>query len=368
MTGGHCTIFQRMNDEGDMLRVDTTIVKADGARAVGTYISHQTAEGAANPVIAAVLKGETFRGRAFVVNEYHCAAYEPIWDAAGKRVVGMLYVGVPMAAIDAQMHDAITKITVGKTGYAYVLDSKGTYIVSQNGKRDKECIWDAKDADGRLIIQSIVEKARQTSDGSLTNENYTWKIAGDNAARRKFTEFTYYAPWDWIIVAGAYEDDYQAVNAEVNQSMNSMVKWTSLVSLGVGLVVLVVSYFLSLGIARPVIRIAGQLEEGSNQTVSAAEQVSSASQSLAEGASQQAASLEETGASLEEMTSMIKRNTENSRKRPNWPKRPARPLTKESATCRPWLRRWMPLKCPAMTSPKSSRPSMRSLFKPIFWL
>ena len=53
-----------------------------------------------------------------------------------------------------------------------------------------------------------MEKARQMSDGSLTNETYTWKNPGDHAARQKFAEFTYFAPWDWVIVAGAYEDDY----------------------------------------------------------------------------------------------------------------------------------------------------------------
>ena len=137
-----------MNDEGDMLRVDTTIVKADGARR-GHIHFHQTAEGAANPVIAAVLRGETFRGRAFVVNEYHCAAYEPIWMRQNAWSECSMW-GLPMAAIDTQLHDAITKITVGKTGYAYVLDSQGTYIVSQNGERDEESIWEAKDADGRL--------------------------------------------------------------------------------------------------------------------------------------------------------------------------------------------------------------------------
>ncbi|HLP76167.1 MAG TPA: Cache 3/Cache 2 fusion domain-containing protein, partial [Candidatus Paceibacterota bacterium] len=37
-TGAEVTIFQRMNEAGDMLRVCTTVIKADGQRAVGTYI------------------------------------------------------------------------------------------------------------------------------------------------------------------------------------------------------------------------------------------------------------------------------------------------------------------------------------------
>ncbi len=61
-------------------------------------------------------------------------------------------------------------------------------------------------------------------------------------------------------------------------------------------------------------RVAGELQDGSNQVSSAAGQVSSASQTLAEGAGEQAASLEETSSSLEELSSMTKRNAENAQK------------------------------------------------------
>jgi methyl-accepting chemotaxis protein len=64
-------------------------------------------------------------------------------------------------------------------------------------------------------------------------------------------------------------------------------------------------------ITAPMRRVAGLLDEGSNEVAAAAGQVSGASQTLAEGASEQAASLEETSASLEEMASMTRRNAEN---------------------------------------------------------
>jgi methyl-accepting chemotaxis protein len=60
-------------------------------------------------------------------------------------------------------------------------------------------------------------------------------------------------------------------------------------------------------------RAVSELSQGSRQTASAASQVSASSQSLAQGASQQAASIEETSASSEEISSMARRNTENSR-------------------------------------------------------
>ena len=60
-------------------------------------------------------------------------------------------------------------------------------------------------------------------------------------------------------------------------------------------------------------RMAGELNESTSQIAGASAQVASSSQSLAQGASEQAASLEETSASAEEITSMTRKNADNSR-------------------------------------------------------
>ena len=96
LIGETTTIFQRMNEEGDMLRVATTIKDAEGKRAIGTYIPAVNPDGTPNPVIAAVLKGETYHGRAFVVDAWHLTAYEPIKDKEGN-LIGMLYAGIKQA-------------------------------------------------------------------------------------------------------------------------------------------------------------------------------------------------------------------------------------------------------------------------------
>jgi two-component system NtrC family sensor kinase len=77
---GAVTIFQ--ND----LRISTSVRTAAGGRAVGTPASPD--------VCAAVLnRGETWRGRAFVVKDWLISEYHPIRDYDGK-VVGMLSVGI----------------------------------------------------------------------------------------------------------------------------------------------------------------------------------------------------------------------------------------------------------------------------------
>lgn len=318
LTGDFCTIFQRMNDAGDMLRVCTSVTKTNGDRAIGTFIPAKNSDGSDNAVIQSVLRGETYRGRAYVVNDWHATAYEPIWDASHKRVTGMLYVGIGLAAINKELHDAITQMVVGKTGYVYVLgsngDERGKYIVSQGGKRDGENILDARDADGRLFIQSILEKSAKTQPGKVDFETYQWKEEGETKPRAKFAAITSFAPWGWVIGAGAYEDDFADVRAQMANAQEHMLVWVASAAGVVALLAAVIGVLLSRGIAGPVTRAIEVLSQSADQITMAAAHVSASSQQLAEGASHQAASVEETSATLKELSAMTKRNAESAQK------------------------------------------------------
>ncbi|MDI6762194.1 MAG: methyl-accepting chemotaxis protein [Thermodesulfobacteriota bacterium] len=74
---------------------------------------------------------------------------------------------------------------------------------------------------------------------------------------------------------------------------------------------LLIAFFVTRSITKPINRVVEGLTDGSEQVASASTQVSSASQTLAEGASEQAAGIEETSSSIEEMSSMTKQNADN---------------------------------------------------------
>jgi methyl-accepting chemotaxis protein len=328
MTGDFCTIFQRMNNDGDMLRVSTSVLKNDGTRAIGTFVPAKSADGTDNPIIRAVLNGETYRGRAFVVNDWHSTAYKPLWDPAGKKVIGMLYAGMGLKAINKELHDSIVKMQVGKTGYVFVLgtsgDQLGRYIVSSNGARDDEIILDSKDASGRPYIRDMVDEAQKLHEGEIGKESYDWKNPGDNKARTKIVATAYFAPWKWVIGASAYEDDLGDVRAALEQAHDRLLRAVMAAAGIIAVVAAVLGFLISKGIARPVIRAIHSLTAGSKEVAAAVGQLNGASQTLAEGASEQAASSEETSASLIELSSMTKRNAENAQK--------ANELSKEACT------------------------------------
>ena len=82
----------------------------------------------------------------------------------------------------ASLRQSIMKVQVGQTGYVYVLDSQGHYVISKDGKRDGENLWNAKDADGRLFIQEIVSKARSLSEAQVAEQLYPWQNPGEARA------------------------------------------------------------------------------------------------------------------------------------------------------------------------------------------
>ena len=325
-----CTIFQRMNPAGDMLRVCTSVQTLEGSRAVGTCIPAIGPDGKPNPVVAKLLKNEPYRGRAYVVNAWYITAYDPIVNEAGE-VTGALYVGIKEQSMDG-LRNAILATRVGKTGYVHVMnatgDHRGHYVISEKGERDGEDIWNSRDANGNLFVQNVCNMAVNLKPGEVGHSRYPWKNAEDTVARDKVVKVAYFAPWDWVISVGAYEDEfYEAVNAMEQRTqeaevataqtrqaaLGSVIGWTA----GIGgislLATIIVALLIIRSITHPLNRAIAGLNEGSEQVSEAAAQVAAASQHLASGASEQASSLEETSSALEQMAAMTRQSAENAR-------------------------------------------------------
>ena len=313
--GVSTTLFQRMNDAGDMLRVATTVIGNDGKRGIGTFIAATSADGARNPVVAAALRGERFIGRAFVVNDWYLAAYEPIRQ--GDRTIGMLFVGVPEKDTVNQLLERLEKVRIGATGHVFVLHgsgaARGTYLLSRDRKEDGRNVWSARDADGQPFIEALVTKAVALGRGNSGDARVTLQEAGETAPAVHVMRFKYFAPWDWVIAATVPEHESLAAANEVGR-INSR---SSLQLVGVVFAALFVTIavwrMVSGRMAADVRAIVTDLANGSTQVVAAAGQLATASQSLSQGASEQAAALEETSASIEEMASMTRTNATHSR-------------------------------------------------------
>jgi PAS domain S-box-containing protein len=247
LVGGTATIFQRMNEAGDLLRVATNVETGAGARAIGTYIPAVNPDGKPNPVVAALLNGEIFRGRAYVVNAWYITAYQPIWDAPHEQVVGALYVGVKQENLQS-LRQGIMDIVVGETGYVWVMggqgEQAGRYIISKEGFRDNEFLLDLVDELGQPYVRRMIDKALAlpVRDGQqeipVTFDRYPWKNPGEDHARYKSVAISYFAPWDWVIGAAYYESDFSAVHLRAAEALKRMAIWVTMTALLMALLAL----------------------------------------------------------------------------------------------------------------------------------
>jgi methyl-accepting chemotaxis protein len=117
ITTSSATIFQLVDNK--LLRIATTVKKTDNTRAVGTYIPDDS------PVYTAIMRGETFRGKAFVVNDWYLTAYKAIRDTENK-IIGAIYVGQLM--ISDQVRKLVSETKIGP-GYFFVYADNGSVLI-----------------------------------------------------------------------------------------------------------------------------------------------------------------------------------------------------------------------------------------------
>ena len=210
----------------------------------------------------------------------------PVLSPSGK-FLGALSI---MLKIDF-LSEEILSIKIGKSGYPFIVDRNGLFLIHPNPKYILEL--NLKTIKG---MESIASKMLAHQDGV---ETYTFegveKIAG-------------FAPVDltgWSVGVSQSTDEF--MESVIVQRKATILM--SIIFLGIALIAI---WIFSRSISKPINRIIEGLNEGADQVASAAGEVSSASQTLAEGSSEQAASIEETSSSLEEMSSMTKQNANNS--------------------------------------------------------
>ncbi len=318
LTGATATIFQVIPD--GLLRVSTSVRRESGERAVGTYIPTDS------PVYRTVMNGETYEGRAFVVDAWYITEYEPIRGRDGDTI-GVLYVGVQQSRLEF-LRDKVADVSVGESGFAYIIDGEGNILIhpTRAGERVTE---------GAALAQV------------LDMERGEIELREDDG-RRRIDYVDYLGIMDWHVGIATYPDETLAVLTEILIIMLA-VTVAGIVAAGI------VGLVLGRRIARPVTTVArtmqsvaegnldvetanvqsrdevgdlsraldemvdrlagvvGQIQSGASSIADGSNELSRTSESVSEGASTQAASVEEVSSSMEEMRTTIERSAENAR-------------------------------------------------------
>ncbi|MDZ7741691.1 MAG: Cache 3/Cache 2 fusion domain-containing protein [Bacteroidota bacterium] len=169
--GGTITIFQKI-DSG-LLRISTNVLNNDGSRAIGTYIPN------GSPVVQTIEKGETYIGRAFVVNDWYITAYEPVIKAG--KVIGALYVGGKEKDLD-ELKEIVMGTTIGISGFPYVFDDDAVFVIHPVSEGED---WSHLD-----FMQEIMEM-----------KTGTLRYYSPTTEGRRLTAFNYFEDFHFYVAA-----------------------------------------------------------------------------------------------------------------------------------------------------------------------
>ena len=103
--GGNATLFVLDEASNQFVRRSTNVKKENGDRAVGTQLA------ADHPAQALLKRGAPYKGPATLFGKPYMTAYFPVENPAGK-VIGIVYVGIPMEQLDAMMSHTMNSMIV----------------------------------------------------------------------------------------------------------------------------------------------------------------------------------------------------------------------------------------------------------------
>jgi methyl-accepting chemotaxis protein len=268
------TIFEVVDEQGDMVRVATNIATNEGKRAIGTLISATLADGKPNPINAALMSGKTYQGVTYEVNDWYVSNFIPILDNS-KHTIAVLHVGLPQDKLDA-VKIALAKTQVGAHGQAFIIaasgQNKGLYVAAKIGNLEGKNILEGNSSEQTQLIQGLLAKAVNLKNGEVLSERYMWQDPGAPAPESVITRLVYYAPWQWVIGVTAYDSDQASYTSSLNQAMNHMISLFLIVALAIAVLLSLIAWQISGMLTRPMklmAQTANQLAEGDmEQTIS----------------------------------------------------------------------------------------------------
>lgn len=143
--------------------------------------------------------------------------------------------------------DSILSLSFGKTGYSYVVDSKGEVVVHPVLSGN---LWNARDADGRYLVRLQAE----TKSGKLI---YSWRNPGEERFRQKIVIYNYIPEYDWIVASTCYLEEFYAPL----KSVRNIVFGTVVIIL---VLVLPTTFSIAGSITRPLRQLEHKLAQGTD--------------------------------------------------------------------------------------------------------
>lgn len=243
------TIWQRMNREGDMLRLGTSWTTTEGKRAVGVY--QRKSDPGWGKIIENILAGREHFSYIMAIDTKFAALFVPLYVTGETEVAGMIGIGINLDNILADITAAIASLELDNNGYVGILhagrlegtevqgrSTRGMIVLGDERFARGTNLWDYMVDDeypAREVIRTGLE-AYDNKDADSTRfhdrtgiVSYKWlpptgaEVKGTGVKwKTKIAAVTYFEPFDWCIYASIYEDDFGDISKEIYDNLHSM--------------------------------------------------------------------------------------------------------------------------------------------------
>jgi PAS domain S-box-containing protein len=201
------TIFQKTPI--GYVRLSTNVNTSEGSRAISTYIPNHS------PVVQAIEAGNSYQGRAFVVNSWYITTYQPL--IVDEEIIGMFYVGDKEKNLN-ELKQILYSLRIGVSGYPFVFNNEGSLVIHPH--REGEFWGDS------LLFKKIEGQKRGVIDY-------------EHMGRTKTMAFQYFDKFQLYIAAAVYKQD------ETKELMRDAVIGSVIAAIIALILILVFLYYFS---------------------------------------------------------------------------------------------------------------------------
>ena len=147
ITGAVATVF--VKQDNDFFRIATSLQKADGSRAMGTFLTNKS------PAFEKIMNKEKYIGSAKLFGKNYMTVYDPI--IKNGEVVGILFIGYNFDSLYSILEQNLGKTKFAETGYLFTLDTKESLFTMHPTLKNKK-IEELTDVDSQNIFKEIIKQ------------------------------------------------------------------------------------------------------------------------------------------------------------------------------------------------------------------
>ena len=120
---------------------------------------------------------------------------------------------VPASAMN-ELLEQISDIKIGRSGFVFILDESGNYVLSENGEHDGDNFFVTLDPECTSYLEDVLDEVDKLQADDMYSFHCAWGDSNQLDQKMKYTVLLKFQPWNFIIGVASYYTDYKSKDLE----------------------------------------------------------------------------------------------------------------------------------------------------------